>query len=471
MGRTGAGREEGAIPRRGAPCRWGTAALAALLAAGCAGAPPPGPEAESAPPPPPPSGHSEEYLRGKEIGQQFLAAALHQYEFRTDYDVAAAVGRVGRRIVTASGADPDTYHFFVVHNPQANAFAIPGGYIFVFDGLLGRLENEEELAGVLAHEIGHVRHNHFFKDQKKVAAADLGVLAAILLGQGGQAVTALSLAGAASLQLAYTRENEREADQTAVELLEKAGYDPNGLPRFFELLHQQERLILAQGQFAYLSTHPGLDERFYRVQRLIAQDNLPVPPPEPPRLWDRLSAALAADDIGRRPPQGGPYREGLAYLDASRYRDARPRLEQAVLDDPDKADPHAALGECLLAMGELERARSEAVRALALDGGNIQARFVLAEVARLEGRTEDAVAGFRDTLSRAPDHALAHFRLSQLLEVSGDPAEARFELARYLRLTLHPDQAYATLRAIQTADPALQERVEAEMAGLAAEGV
>lgn len=207
------------------------------------------------------------------------------------------------------------------------------------------------------------------------------------------------------------------------------------------------------------------------MQRLIAQRDAPVPAPEPPALWERLTGALAADEVGRRPPQGGPYHQGLAYLKASRYQDARPRLEQAVLDAPDAAGPHAALGECLLAMGDPAGARREAERALALDDGNIPARFLLGEAARLEGRTDDAVAAFRDTVARAPDHALAHFRLSQLLEVAGSVPEARFELARYLRLTLHPGQAYATLQAIEAADPALKAAVEAQMAGLQAEGV
>jgi predicted Zn-dependent protease len=453
--------------------------LAAVLLAGSLGsggcvphAPPPPAEPETPHPGPDArNGHSEEYLKGKEIGQEFVAQALHQFEFHTDYDTAGLVKRVGRRLVAATGADPDTYHFFVVKNPQANAFAIPGGYIFVFDGLLSRLRDEDELAGVLGHEIGHVRHGHFFKNQKQLAAADLAVIAAILLGQGGAAATSFSLAGAASLQLAYSRDNEREADQTAVDLLPKAGYDPRGLPDFFSILQRQERLLLPANQYPYLATHPGLDERLVRVRGLIEQSRAPVLKPPPKGPWERLEATLQADQVAQRPPQGGPLVEGLAYAKASRYQDARPLLEAAVRAAPGSAEAHTALGECLLAMGEVDAARKEAATALAADPRLVPALFLSGEVERRAGNARAAMQALLSTVTVAPGHPMAHFRLSQLFGQAGKTAEAQYHLARYLRLTLKPAQAYATLKGIETDDPALAKEVAREKAGLEAEGV
>lgn len=454
-----------------------SALAAALLLSGCPHAAPPPDRAPDRPAParrepPPPAEHSAEYLKGKEIGRQFLAAALHEYRFRTDWEVAGAVSEVGRRLVTGIGADPDTYHFLVVRNPQANAFAIPGGYIFVFDGLLARLQSEDELAGVLAHEIGHVRLGHFFKNQKQLVATDLAVLAAILLGQGGEAVTAFSLAGAASLHLSYSRENEREADQSALATLPAAGYDPRGLARFFGVLYREEHLLLPENQFPYLATHPGLDERYHWAQRTVEQSGTAPLPPRPPELWDRLSGTLAADDIARRAPTGGPFREGLAYLKASRFQEARPLLERAVKEGQDGADAMAALGECRLAMGEPGGAREMAKQAMALDPGDPLGHLLMGEIARRAGNREAALASLRQAVLLAPDHPMAHFRLSEVLEAAGRPDEARYHLARYLRLTLHPDEAYATLRAIpETAGADLNARVEREMRSLTAEGI
>jgi predicted Zn-dependent protease len=457
---------------RGRPPAALAMAVAALLLAGCPHAAPrePPPEAKRQPPPPPP--HSEEYLKGKELGRQFVASALREYQFRTDWDVAGEVTAVGRRLVTAIGADPDSFHFFVVRNPEANAFAIPGGYIFVFDGLLGRLQGENELAGVLAHEIGHVRRGHFFKNQKQLVAADLGVLAAILLGRGGEAATAFSLAGAAQLQLSYSRENEREADQSALATLPEAGYDPMSLADFFGVLYREEHLLLPENQFPYLATHPGLDERYQWAIQTVQQSPHKTPPPPPPEPWDRLAGTLAADDLTRRPPSGGPFREGWAYLKASRYQEARPLLEQAVREGLDGADALAALGSCRLSMGEADGAKEAAERGLAMAPNDPLVHMLLGEIAWRANDREAALKSFRRAAALAPDHPMAHYRLSEVLDALGRPDEARFHLARYLRLTLHPDQAYAALQTIPTTtDPALNTAVEHEMQSIKAEGV
>ena len=175
-------------------------------------------------------------------------------------EVVKLVNSVGRRIVKTIGANPDSYHFFVVRENQPNAFAIPGGYIFIFDGLLLQLRDEEELAGVLAHEIAHVERNHFFKDAKKVAALDIATIAAILLGGGSPA--ALTIAGAANLdiRLQFSRDNETEADSYAPRYRERGGYSSEGLLNFFDSLIRYERFN-PQTVPAYASTHPGLGER------------------------------------------------------------------------------------------------------------------------------------------------------------------------------------------------------------------
>lgn len=412
------------------------------------------------------------YLRGKDIGRQFMLSALGQYRFHTDYDVAAYVQQIGRTIAAASGANPDTYHFFVVQNPQANAFAIPGGYIFVFDGLLKRLSDEEELAGVLAHEVAHVRHNHFFKDRKKVAAADLAVIAAILLGQGGEAVTTFSLAGAASLQLAYSRENERESDMSALDYLREANYDPAGMARFFGVLRRQERLVLPRGEFSYLSTHPGLAERYDRVMRLIVREARTAPPPRPETKWDRMQATLAAQSIIDRNVAGGPFRRGLVELKASRFDQALPLLEQAVREEPERVDARAALAECLLRLDRMQPARMAYDEATRLDPDSLHARFVGGEIARHVGKRAAAVAAYRRVLEIDPAHPLSHFRLAQLLKEEGEAALSGWHMARYLRLTLHPAQAHATLKGIDPqGDETLAEKIRDEMTDLAREGI
>ncbi|HSG05590.1 MAG TPA: M48 family metalloprotease, partial [Nitrospiria bacterium] len=148
----------------------------------------------SAPPSPPPAPAPRSSNPGKELGKQFLLEARKQYRFVKDQDVLDAVNSMGEKIVLAAGQDPGDYHFFVVEEIQPNAFAIPGGYIFIFDGLLSRMESEDELAGVLSHEVAHVVHNHFFKDEPAVSALGMATIAAILLSRGSGAAANIAIA-------------------------------------------------------------------------------------------------------------------------------------------------------------------------------------------------------------------------------------------------------------------------------------
>ena len=235
--------------RSGAPSRFGRAlvrlALLALLS-GCAA-----PNSSATADAPSSSSPTKAY------GRAFMAEALQAYRFVLDPDVTGPVQRTGRRLVEAIGEDPGAFHFFVVDEPQPNAFAIPGGYIFVFTGLLTKLADEDELAGVLAHEIGHVTHNHFFQDRKQVLALNLATLAALLLSGGHPAALAFPLGASYNLQLAYSREHEADADAAAVGYLRKAGYDPAGLARFFQTLEIYERFNASEVP-AYFTTHPGV---------------------------------------------------------------------------------------------------------------------------------------------------------------------------------------------------------------------
>src|SRR3989337_2541287 len=232
----------------------------------------------------------------KEMGKAFVREALQHYQFVKDPEVVKLVNSVGRRIVKTIGANPDSYHFFVVRENQPNAFAITGGYIFIFDGLLLQLRDEEELAGVLAHEIAHVERNHFFKDAKKVAALDIATIAAILLGGGGMATTAIATQAKIDLRLQFSRANEAEASTYALRYLRTAGYSPRSLLDFFDNLIRYERFN-PQLVPAYMATHPDLASRRDIVANFVSRETMQTSPDllkktiEPARVeWGRVQA-------------------------------------------------------------------------------------------------------------------------------------------------------------------------------------
>jgi predicted Zn-dependent protease len=149
----------------------------------------------------------------------------------------------------------------VLSDPSVNAFALPGGEVFVLTGLLEKAGSVEQLAGVLAHELGHVAHRHGMR----VLAHRLGLGAALGLVFGGfdQIVDALAVAATDLERLAFSREQERDADAFGIELLLRAGIDPRGLPEFFG---QLEGYRLPD----WLATHPAPSDRRQRILDLVA---------------------------------------------------------------------------------------------------------------------------------------------------------------------------------------------------------
>ena len=466
--------------RRAGARGWALAAVVSLLVGACVGDPasrPDGPSSNA-----PEQADRRPALKGKQIGREFIGVALSKFEFRTEYEVAGLVRRVGEEVAKGAGVAPGRYHFLVVKNPQANAFAVPGGYIFIFDGLLRRLHSEEELAGVLAHEVGHVRNNHFFKDRKKVAAAELAAIAAILLssasGNGGAAM-AFSLAGASSLQLAYSRNNEREADMSAIGYLDAADYDPSGLLGFFDTLHRQELLVLPQSRYPYLATHPGLAERYERIKLLLARREAPgrraATRDDAP--WQHMSGILAEETMDRRPVAGSSYQQGITWMTANRLADARPLLQQALDEAPDALEKRVSLADCLLGLGDLDAAEQVLAQvADPKDTGYAPLLAALGGLAERRGEGSAATDWYRQTLAIDDNHPLAHFRLSELLRAAGETGKAQLHLAHYLRLKLEVQEAAQVLLALEKdeatqADEALLEQVQATLLSIAREGL
>jgi predicted Zn-dependent protease len=174
----------------------------------------------------------------EELSREFLKVVLKQFQLIKDPMIVDYVNDVGQKVVAVLPPQPFTYHFYVIKEDSYNAFASPAGHIFINSGLIAAMEKEEELAGVIAHEIAHVSLRHISKKierSKKIGMATLaGVVAGVLLGSGGaaeaaNAVTVGTLAAGQSVALAYSRDDESEADQIGLEYLNRAGYSSQGL--------------------------------------------------------------------------------------------------------------------------------------------------------------------------------------------------------------------------------------------------
>lgn len=209
-----------------------------------------------------------------EYGKQVQFEIEKQAVMVNDPLIVNYVRTVGARVLANApqkAAVPTQFH--VIKNDEINAFAIPGGNIYVHTGLLNAANDEAELASVLSHEYGHVVFRHGAQHQSR--AAGFGVVEQLVLGEnsGSAAKLAADLLGQVGLQK-FSRQDELEADSVAVPTLYAANYDPQAMVTFFQTLKQ--KYGDSSGAVTFLNSHPATGERIDRVQKQIAT----MPPKE-----------------------------------------------------------------------------------------------------------------------------------------------------------------------------------------------
>jgi predicted Zn-dependent protease len=202
-----------------------------------------------------------------QLGQQMAAQVEGEVRLVRDPQALAYVRMVGERIHAVTPQANLPYAFHIVDDPNVNAFAIPGGHVYVHSGLIAQADKVNMLAAVMAHEIAHVTQRHIAK--KISQAQGLSVLGSILLGQNPgllQQIAAQIIAGGAMAR--FSRGDEKEADDVGLEFMRSAGYDPHGMLDMFQKLLSMER----SGSSAvarFFRDHPGTQDRIDDVSGRI----------------------------------------------------------------------------------------------------------------------------------------------------------------------------------------------------------
>jgi len=204
-------------------------------------------------------------LEERDLGAQFMRQIRASLPLVRDVQVEEYIQALGSRLALASGkTEGQAFTFFVIDLPDINAFAIPGGYIGVNAGLVSAMQYEEQLAGVIAHEVAHVTQRHharaYATGNRATLSAAAAVLAAILIGQAspqaGQAALAAGLAATQQTAINFTRGNEIEADRIGIDILANAQFDASAMAESFDILRRKNSLNTTNGQLEYLRTHP-----------------------------------------------------------------------------------------------------------------------------------------------------------------------------------------------------------------------
>ena len=199
-----------------------------------------------------------------QLGQQMAAQVAQQMRVGTD----PYVTQVGNRLVSQTQYANLPFHFYVVDDPSVNAFAIPGGHIYVNRGLIAQADRANMLAGVLAHEISHVTQRHVIKQAENQQA--IGAIGSILLGQNPNALAVLVANIAAGGAMArFSRADEKEADDVGLELMVKAGYDPHGMLDMFQKLLAMDQGGGSGAVARFFQDHPGTQDRINDIRNRI----------------------------------------------------------------------------------------------------------------------------------------------------------------------------------------------------------
>ena len=208
-----------------------------------------------------------------EIGKQANAQARTQVPEFSDVPTTAYLRDIGARLVRHAPGPKYPYSFSVVDYREINAFALPGGPIWVHRGVLHAATNESQVAGVLAHEVAHIAQRHAAGQLTKGIMANLGLgLLGAVLGNGSGAGAAQAAAGFLTngIFLKFSRDDEREADQVGLQIMRRAGWDGRGMVELFDILRRESSRDPGSVE-VFFSSHPPPQDRVARLQADVAR--------------------------------------------------------------------------------------------------------------------------------------------------------------------------------------------------------
>jgi predicted Zn-dependent protease len=206
------------------------------------------------------------------IGRQTAEQVVQSVGLYPDEQLQSYVNRIGQRLAAHSERPDLPWSFQVVDDPSVNAFALPGGFIYITRGLLTHMSSEAELAAVLGHEIGHVTGRHSVEQMSKAQLAQIGLIAGMVLQPELANYGDLAQTGLGLLFLKYSRDDEREADDLGLRYMLQENYDPRQMAEVFDVLARVSETEETRGKLpGWLSTHPAPENRAERIQAGIRE--------------------------------------------------------------------------------------------------------------------------------------------------------------------------------------------------------
>lgn len=378
----------------------------------------------------------------KQIGRKFEVMMRSHMPMIEDPEVREYVSGLLGKLVKAIPPQPFEFRSSVVLHPSLNAFAVPGGYVCVFTGLIMNMENEAELAGVLAHELAHVTQRHVAARMERAQFLTLGALlvaiAGVALGGPAGAAAATSAIGAGqSAMLNYSRLDESEADNLGLQYLMAAGYPPKGMTGGFRVL-RQKNWMSGVNVPTYLSTHPAIGDRVNSLDARIAAlpdkrrqghfDNsrfLRVKT----LLWARYGDEQAALQRFSGRDALSLMGRGIVYSRQNRIPEAQKAFDAALGAAPGDPLVLREAGIFHYRKGSLQEAERLLSQAMKRDPGDYMATFFYGRLLDDTGRQQQADNCYRQVLRYVPQDPEVHEAYARSLGSAGNQPQAYIHMA------------------------------------------
>jgi predicted Zn-dependent protease len=378
----------------------------------------------------------------RRMGEEFLEQARRGLPLINDREVNKFVRDIGDKLVETLGEQPFDYEFFVVAEDSINAFAVPGGKIFVHAGLISRADSEAELAGVLGHEIAHAAAHHSVRQQAKAAAVNYATILGVFLSVINPVLGQAAIAAGMSQQLKYQRDFEREADYLGIGYTADAGFDPAGMLALLRKTYEEQK-INPTSVPPYFLSHPLSGERLANIESVLKKNEWQLGHLEPSWEFRRIQA-IVRGYAQTREQAVGPFERRLAAASA----EARPgeleligilmahgddfHLAVQHLEDAEKAGRQVdrELGRAYLRKHQLDEATVRLSRAVERDEEDWNAIADLGEVYFLRQEFDESVAQLERAVELFPYRPSLMQQLGRALDKADRTGEGYYWFAQ-----------------------------------------
>ena len=412
----------------------------------------------------------------KKLGKEFMDMINKRRMIMKDPVVDHFINQIGRHILSQLPPQPFKYSFYAVDEDVFNAFAAPAANIFVYRGLITSLSSIDELAGIIGHEIAHVVSRHVSQSIDRAKYISIGSLAGVLAGaiigstsgsDAGQGIITGALAAGQAGMLAFTRENETEADEKGIMFLKKTCFSPKGLLGGLMKIRDADFRGI-EGIPDYVKTHPGTGKRIAHAETILSGYTEPENRPSCPIDFEfdmvkhRLIGLYAKPDsasadirmqLSKSPNNAAlHYSMGLLYARKQRKQEAVTHLKKALairLFDP----------MILMDLGRVYLLNAEPQKALDVLQGmetepaiGTMVRFYQANAFLELNMLAKSERGYRTVISKAPDtFPKAYFNLAKIKSMSGNKGGSHYYLGIYYTLSgNHKNAVHHLQKAIDT---------------------